>query len=114
MQQDKCLCIKNSGERCTNKSKLPSEFCGIHRNCKQAVKQAVKLPSPVRQPPPVRQPSPVRQPPLPREEICLCINKSLGERCINKSKPPSEFCGIHRNCKQPVKLPSVKLPSPVK
>jgi antitoxin component YwqK of YwqJK toxin-antitoxin module len=32
----------------------------------------------------------------------LCINKSAKARCVNKAKPQSDFCGIHKNCRDKV------------
>jgi len=57
-------------------------------------------PLPVRQPSPHIEPSNIRR----QEQICLCINKSKGKRCENKAKLPSEFCGIHKNCKEVYRL----------
>jgi len=54
-----------------------------------------------RQPSPVRTPS-VRTPSVRKqqkqEEICSSFKKS-GKKCVNKAKPNSQLCGVHKKCK---------------
>jgi hypothetical protein len=107
-QEQICLCINNSsGERCIYKAKLPSKYCGRHQNCRKTYVQIQPLPQqPLPQQPLPQQPLPQQKQPIinRKEQICLCINKSKGKRCENKAKPPSEFCGIHKNCKEVYRL----------
>ena len=103
MNLEKCLCTNASTkQRCTYKTKPQSDFCGIHKNCKDKVQRPPSPPQ--RQPSPLqRQPSPLQRPPSPqinrKEKICLCMNQSKGKRCENKAKPGLDFCGVHRKCK---------------
>jgi hypothetical protein len=89
-----CICKKNtkSDEKCTHKSKPDSDFCGVHKKCKEKYK-AKKSKS-------VGKKSVESEKPR-----CSCINSTSGERCKNKAKDGSKFCGVHKECKNPVKSP---------
>ena len=89
-----CICKKNtkSDEKCTHKSKPDSDFCGVHKKCKEKYK--VK-----------KSKSAGKKSAESEKPRCSCINSTSGERCKNKPKDGSKFCGVHKECKNPVKSP---------
>jgi len=88
-----CICKKNtkSDEKCTHKSKPDSDFCGVHKKCKEEYKAKKK--------------SAGKKSAESEKPRCSCINSTSGERCKNKPKDGSKFCGVHKECKNPVKSP---------
>jgi len=105
----KCKCIKADGSRCTNNAKLPSEYCGMHKNCKnpmeEVVEEVVEVPEVVEKAKTKRvQKEGVKTKRVPKEDKvqCHCI-KANGDRCTLNALPNSEFCGTHKNCKNPIK-----------
>ena len=91
-----CICKKNtkSDEKCTHKSKPDSDFCGVHKKCKEKYKAKSS-----------RKKSVGKKSAESEKPRCSCINSTSGERCKNKAKDGSKFCAVHKECKNPVKSP---------
>ena len=116
--QLKCQCIKADGTQCTNNAKPPTEFCGLHKNCKNPIvieDVAVEVVPDVLNVEIIPEKAKTKR--VQKETIktkrvqkvkeekqqCHCI-KANNERCTNNAIPNSEFCGIHsKNCKNPIK-----------
>ena len=94
-----CICKKNtkSDEKCTHKSKPDSDFCGVHKKCKEEYKAKKSKSS--------RKKSAGKKSADYEKPRCSCINSTSGERCKNKAKDGSKFCAVHKECKNPVKPP---------
>lgn len=92
-----CICKKNikSDEKCTHKSKPDSNYCGVHKQCKNEYKKPVSKKSPSKK-------SPSKKP-VSEKSRCSCINSTSGERCKNNAKNDSKFCSVHKECKNSVK-----------
>jgi len=97
-----CICKKNikSDEKCTHKSKPDSNYCGVHKQCKNEYKKPVSKKSPSKK-------SPSKKP-VSEKSRCSCINSTSGERCKNNAKNDSKFCSVHKECKNSVKKSASK------
>jgi hypothetical protein len=102
-----CICKKNikSDEKCTHKSKPDSNYCGVHKQCKNEYKKPVSKKSPSKKSPSKKSPSKKSssKKPVSEKPRCSCINSTSGERCKNNAKNDSKFCSVHKECKNSVK-----------
>ena len=105
IEDGRCKCIKLDNTQCTNKAKPPTEFCGIHKGCKREIKVVEEV-VPEILPAPEVLPVPEVLPKAVEDGICECI-KANGDRCTNKAKPQSRFCGTHKDCKNPIVIEDV-------
>jgi hypothetical protein len=117
-----CICKKNikSDEKCTHKSKPDSNYCGVHKQCKNEYKKPVSKKSPSKKSPSKKSPSkksPSKKSsskkssskkPVSEKPRCSCINSTSGERCKNNAKNDSKFCSVHKECKNSVKKSASK------
>ena len=82
-----CECYLVSGDKCTNKAKPGSKFCGIHKNCKRiSVKKPRK--SPARKSPGRKSPgrkSPGRKSPV-KETLQWYSNRGDGKKYVPSDK----------------------------
>ena len=99
-----CICKKNtkSDEKCTHKSKPDSDFCGVHKKCKEKYKVKKSKSAGKKS---AGKKSAGKKSAESEKPRCSCINSTSGERCKNKPKDGSKFCGVHKECKNPVKSP---------
>jgi hypothetical protein len=128
---DRCQCLKANGLQCTNKPKHPSKFCGMHTNCKkpvgnELVPEVVEVIEAIEAEPQEAEPHEAEpheaevkniqktkrlkkdnEPKTKRVQKeekpkCQCI-KADGQRCTANALPNSNYCGTHKNCKNPIK-----------
>jgi hypothetical protein len=102
-----CICKKNikSDEKCTHKSKPDSNYCGVHKQCKNEYKKPVSKKSPSKKSP-SKKPSSKKsssKKSVSEKPRCSCINSTSGERCKNNAKNDSKFCSVHKECKNSAK-----------
>jgi hypothetical protein len=122
-----CICKKNikSDEKCTHKSKPDSNYCGVHKQCKDEYKKSKK---PTSKKPTSKKSASKKsaskksaskksaskksaskksasKKSASEKSRCSCINSTSGERCKNNAKDDSKFCNVHKKCKNPVKNP---------
>jgi hypothetical protein len=107
-----CICKKNikSDEKCTHKSKPDSNYCGVHKQCKNEYKKPVSKKSPSKKSP-SKKPSSKKsssKKSVSEKPRCSCINSTSGERCKNNAKNDSKFCSVHKECKNSVKKSASK------
>jgi len=85
---------------CKKHAKIGSDLCRYHL-FKKVTEEKEKMDrgSPSSTSSSEEEPSPKKPPVRKPKKICLCINALKKARCINESEKDSEFCWIHKDCR---------------